>query len=268
MKKIAVLVVMWCSTFSFGDEPSRDVAYDTKHERDVLDFWPAVARDGPSPVFVWFHGGGFQTGDKSEFEKNRSAMLQAYQDAGFAVASCNYPLLSEDVDHLEIARHCARAIQFVRSQSKDWQIDAERIVCGGASAGAIISEYLAYQDDYAAPESDDAVARLSSRPNVVVSLWQPWRTKEIIIPLMDAGESPVFLYSNAPPKDKIHPPWAADLVYKKAQKLAIPTLMYGGDRNDLPQVAAGTSWLEQAVQFCQEHLGQEVLVQIGSGDAQ
>ena len=152
MKRIAVLVVMWCAALSFGDEPRRNIAYDTKHERDVLDFWPAVAMDGPAPLFVWFHGGGFQTGDKSEFEKNRSAMLEVYQDAGFAVASCNYPLLSEGIDHLEIARHCARAIQFLRSQSKDWKIDPDRIVCGGASAGAIISEYLAYQDDYAVLE--------------------------------------------------------------------------------------------------------------------
>ena len=181
-------------------------------------------------------------------------MLEAYQVAGFAVASCNYPLLGEDIDHLEIARHCARAIQFVRSQAEDWKIDADRIVCGGASAGAIISEYLAYQDDYAVLESDDEVARMSSRPNVVVSLWQPWRTKEIIIPLMDAGEAPVFLYSNAPPKDKIHPPWAAKVVYEKAQKLGVPTSMYGGDRNQLPQVDAGTTWLDLSVEFCQKHL--------------
>ena len=254
MKRIAVLVVMWCAALSFGDEPSRDIAYDTKHDRNVLDFWPAVATDRTAPVFVWFHGGGFQTGDKSDFEKNRAAMLEAYQVAGFAVASCNYPLLGEDIDHLEIARHCARAIQFLRSQSNDWKIDPDRIVCGGASAGAIISEYLAYQDDYAVLESDDEVARMSSRPNVVVSLWQPWRTKEIIIPLMDAGEAPVFSYSNAPPKDKIHPPWAAKVVYEKAQKLGVPTSMYGGDRNQLPQVDAGTTWLDLSVEFCQKHL--------------
>ena len=254
MKKIALLVVMWCSAVSFGSEPQRDIAYDTKHERDVLDFWSALAEESPAPVFVWFHGGGFQTGDKSEFGKKNSAMLDAYQEAGFAVASCNYPLLSKDIDHLEIARHCARAIQFIRSRSESWKIDTDRIVCGGASAGAIISEYLAYQDDYANPESDDYVACMSSRPNVVVSLWQPWRTKEIIIPLMDAGEAPVFLYSNASPKDKIHPPWAAKIVYEKAQKLGVPSSLYGGDRNELPKVESGMTWLGLSVEFCQKHL--------------
>ena len=254
VKKIALLVAVWCSAFSFAAEPEQNIAYDIKHERDVLDFWPAVDSGGPAPVFVWFHGGGFQTGDKSEFVKKNSAILDAYQEAGFAIASCNYPLLSEGIDHLEIARHCARAIQFIRSQSESWKIDAGRIVCGGASAGAIISEYLAYQDDFAILESDDVVAQMSSRPNVVISLWQPWRTKEIIIPLMDAGEAPVFLYSNAPPKDKIHPPWAAKVVYEKAQKLGVPTSVYGGDRNQLPQVDGGTTWLDLSVEFCQKHL--------------
>jgi len=254
VQQIALFFSLCVCATSYGSDPERDIAYDTKHERNVLDFWPATAADGPSPIFVWFHGGGFQTGDKSEFGNNRSAMLQAYQEAGFAVASCNYPLLNEDIDHLEIARHCARAIQFVRSQSEDWKVDADRIVCGGASAGAIISEYLAYQDDYAVLESDDAVARLSSRPNVVVSLWQPWRTKEIIIPLMDAGEAPVFLYSNASPKDKIHPPWAAKIVYEKAQKLGVPSSLYGGDRSGLPKVESGRIWIDLSVEFCQKHL--------------
>lgn len=254
MKIIVLLVVAGCSALSYGVEPQRDIAYDTKHERNVLDFWPAVAAEGPSPVLVWFHGGGFQAGDKSEFGKNRSGILETYQDAGFAIASCNYPLLGEDIDHLGIARHCARAIQFIRSQSENWNINADQMVCGGASAGAIISEYLAYQEDYAILESDDKVARMSSRPNVVMSLWQPWRTKEIIIPLMDSGEAPVFLYSNASFKDKIHPPWAAKVVYEKAQSLGVPASLYGGDRNELPKVDAGMTWIDLSVQFCQKHL--------------
>ena len=92
MKRIALIAAVWPSAFSFAAEPKRDIAYDIKHKRDVLDFWRAVGADGPAPVFVWFHGGGFQTGDKSEFGKKNAAMLEAYQDAGFAVASCNYPL--------------------------------------------------------------------------------------------------------------------------------------------------------------------------------
>ena len=71
---------------------------------------------------------------------------------------------------------------------------------------------------------------------------------------MDAGEAPVFLYSNASPKDKIHPPWAAKIVYEKAQKLGVPSSLYGGDRNELPKVESGMTWLGLSVEFCQKHL--------------
>ena len=90
---------------------------------------------------------------------------------------------------------------------------------------------------------------MSSRPNEVVSLWQPWRMKEIIIPLIDAGASPVFLYSNALPKDKIHPPWAAKVVYEKTKELGVPASVYGGDRNQLPLVDGGTTWIDLSVEF-------------------
>ncbi|HID23161.1 MAG TPA: hypothetical protein EYP14_12270, partial [Planctomycetaceae bacterium] len=33
------------------------------HERNVLDFWKAKAKS-PTPVLVFFHGGGFRDGDK------------------------------------------------------------------------------------------------------------------------------------------------------------------------------------------------------------
>lgn len=50
------------SGFSDAAEPRRDIAYDTKHERNVLDFWPALKSDAtsdePAPVLIWFHPGG------------------------------------------------------------------------------------------------------------------------------------------------------------------------------------------------------------------
>ena len=53
MMRATVILFSMCScTVLLGAELKRDVSYDTKHERDVLDFWPAVATDGPAPLFV------------------------------------------------------------------------------------------------------------------------------------------------------------------------------------------------------------------------
>lgn len=235
-------------------EPIRDVKYDDKHSRNVLDFWPALNKDKAAPVFVWFHGGGFRNGDKSQLEKRRRSALDAYRKAGYAVVSCNYPFLAKDMDYRQIVGHCARAVQFVRSKSTDWKIDPKRLCCGGVSAGALISEFLGYHDDFADPKSKDEVAKQSSRPAVVVSIMQPIGTKEFALRYMDKGEAPLFIYSDARPNDRIHPPQQAMLLHKKAKELGIPSVVHGGGRNDLPKVGDGKSWLEAQLEFCKTHL--------------
>lgn len=235
-------------------EPKRDVRYDVKHERNVLDFWPALKAEKPAPVYVWFHGGGLRTGDKSQLEKNRSATISAFREAGYAVVSCNYPFLSDQIDYKEIAQHCASSVQFIRSKEGDWNIDPKRVVCSGVSAGALISEFLGYHDDFANPDAKNPISRQSSRPQVVVSVIQPRGTKESVLKLMDKGEAPIFIYSNAPPSDRIHPPWAAVMMRDKAKKLGIPCVALGGGRNQLPRPAKGKNWLELQLEFCQSHL--------------
>ncbi len=249
--------VLVAPSFADLDEPQRDVKYDTKHERNVLDYWPAPKSDEPGPVLIWFHGGGFRDGDKSQLEKNRRTMLETYRKKGYAVVCCNYPFLSDDIDYQEIGRHCGRAVQFVRSKEKDWNIDPQRLCCCGVSAGALISEFLAYRDDFADLESQDQVSRLSSRPQVVLSIMQPRGTKEFILPLMNKGEAPIFIYSNAKPSDRIHPPWAAIALRDKALKLGIPCVALGGGRNKLPKVEEGKSWLSLQLEFCDEHFSKE-----------
>ncbi len=57
----------------------------------------------------------------------------------------------------------ARALQFIRSQSEAWNLDKQRVGAAGGSAGACSSLWLAFHDDLADPDSDDPVARESSR---------------------------------------------------------------------------------------------------------
>ena len=236
-------------------EPIRDVKYDDKHQRNVLDFWPALNKDKAAPVFVWFHGGGFRNGDKGQLEKKRKVAIDTYRKAGYAVVSCNYPFLAKDMDYRKIVEHCARAVQFVRSKSGEWNIDPKRLCCGGVSAGALISEFLGYHDDFADPKSKDKVAQQSSRPGVVVSIMQPIGTKEFALRYMEKGEAPLFIYSDAKPSDRIHPPKQAILLRDKAKELGIPVVAHGGGRNVLPKVEGGKSWLELQLEFCQKHLG-------------
>lgn len=140
-----------------------NVAYGT-HERQVLDFWKADS-DKPTPLVFAIHGGGWVAGDKSSYRGIVSACLKA----GVSVVSINYRYVTQAVEKgveppvkwpIEDA---VRALQFVRTKAKAWNIDKERIGATGGSAGGCSSLYLAMHDDLADPKSTDPVARESTR---------------------------------------------------------------------------------------------------------
>ncbi len=135
-----------------------DVKYGP-HERNVLDFWQAKS-DGPAPLVVFIHGGGFRAGDKSSVRGNE--LVRACLDAGVSFAAINYRFRPETPIQ-DILRDCARAIQFLRSKSGEWNIDKTRVASYGGSAGAGTSLWLAFHDDLADPASDDPVLRESTR---------------------------------------------------------------------------------------------------------
>lgn len=142
-----------------GAQPTHsDVAYGP-HEKQRFDLWTVLGAEAPTPLVIYIHGGGFRGGDKAGVD---GTILKACLDAGVAFASMNYRL--SDVGPYPIMMHdAARGLQTLRHRAKEWNLDPERIVCYGGSAGAGISLWLAFHDDLAYPESDDPIARQSTR---------------------------------------------------------------------------------------------------------
>jgi len=128
------------------------------HERNVLDLWKAKA-DRPTPVVVYIHGGGFRGGDKSTVSP---FLLDHCLKAGISVAAINYRL-SQQATFPAPMLDGGRAVQFLRSRAKEWNLDPGRVAATGGSAGAGISLWLAFHDDLADPASKELVARQSTR---------------------------------------------------------------------------------------------------------
>jgi len=134
------------------------------HERQVLDFWKAES-DQPTPLVFVIHGGGWMGGSKERL--NRFVDAPALLKKGISVVAINYRYIrnaQELKPPVKAPLHdAARALQFVRSKAAEWNIDKERIAAAGASAGACSSLWLLYHDDLADPESEDPIARESTR---------------------------------------------------------------------------------------------------------
>ena len=138
-------------------EPTHaDVSYGP-HAADVLDFWQAEG-DGPRPLLVYIHGGGWVGGDK----KQDPAQIRPFLEKGISYAAINYRLTGEAPLPAPV-HDAARAIQFLRTKAGDWNINTQRIALTGGSAGACTSMWLLVHDDLANPKADDPVLRQSTR---------------------------------------------------------------------------------------------------------
>lgn len=154
--------LLFFSTSAFADElkPLTNVKYG-EHPRQVLDFYPAKS-ETPTPVIFYIHGGGWRGGDKRTNPK-------PFLDKGISVVAINYRYVQnakEDGTTPPVKAplsDAARALQFVRSKAKEWNLDKERIGATGGSAGGCSSLWLAFHDDLADPDSDDPIARESTR---------------------------------------------------------------------------------------------------------
>ena len=161
------------------------------HPENVIDFWQAEG-DGPRPLMVYIHGGGWRAGTKAV----KPGQLEPFLEKGISCAAVEYRLTP--ANPLPAPVHdAARAIQFIRSKAGKWNIDKDKIALTGGSAGACTSMWLLFHDDLADPDSKDPVLRESTRvtaaavaggqtsidPKQIV----PWLGENVLLHLMIAN---------------------------------------------------------------------------------
>jgi len=122
-----------------------DVPYvENGHERQVLDVYtPDRVVDGNLPVMFWIHGGGWQTGDKSDVALKPKMLTER----GFVFVSANYRLLP-DVEMDVLIRDVAKSLGWVHRNIAKYGGDPRRIFVGGHSAGAQLAALICIDDRY------------------------------------------------------------------------------------------------------------------------
>lgn len=148
-----------------GVEVVRDVAYrDTGLAEHRLDIYRPAAREGPLPVVLYVHGGGFHILSK----ESHWLMGLVFARRGYVVFNVNYrlaprhrfPVAVEDVCH---------AYRWVVEHAARFGGDPARIALAGESAGANLITALSVGLAYPRPEPFMAVARGAGvRPSAVL----------------------------------------------------------------------------------------------------
>lgn len=108
------------------------------HRLQRLDVIAPRNRREPLPVYVYFHGGGWTSGDKAAL--TRYCAVQAEQ--GMVVVNVNYRTAPRH--HLRHMLHdAAAALEWVTSTIAEYGGDPRRIIVGGDSAGGHIAALVA-----------------------------------------------------------------------------------------------------------------------------
>ncbi|MEQ8791258.1 MAG: alpha/beta hydrolase [Pirellulaceae bacterium] len=119
----------------------RDLQYAQVGDKQLLlDLYLPEKADGPLPVIVGIHGGGWANGSK---QGGTGSFLAA---RGFAVASINYRLSGEAIFPAQI-EDCKSAVRWLRANAEKYDLDPERFGAMGHSAGGHLTSLLAASGD-------------------------------------------------------------------------------------------------------------------------
>ena len=135
--------------FDFPQNKSRKKAYkgvDFIVEKDIpyfdndacrLDTYHLEKADGKYPVMFYIHGGGFVAGDKY----HRRAVSEWYAMQGFFVVNVNYGVCPTHKFPAPL-QHLVYALNWVGENADKYNLDLDKIVVAGDSAGAYYSTAL------------------------------------------------------------------------------------------------------------------------------
>lgn len=115
-----------------------DVPYASESKNQCFDLYLPQEGDGPFPLLIHIHGGGFAFGDK------RDDHMEAYLTGlrrGMAVASLAYRLSGEAAFPAAVL-DCREAVRYIKAHAAEFSVDPERVAVIGGSAGGNLAAML------------------------------------------------------------------------------------------------------------------------------
>jgi pimeloyl-ACP methyl ester carboxylesterase len=150
-----------------------DESYRDNRDRALFDLWYHPNSFGQTGLVIYIHGGGFTSGDKSFVRSYQDAVeidfpadIRRLLEGNVAFASINYTLLNGTGETVGIAKSLSDikyALQFFRENAANYNLNPDRIVVAGNSAGAGSAFWLATVNDLADEDDDDPIERQSTR---------------------------------------------------------------------------------------------------------
>ncbi len=147
----------------------RDLVYGKGGDTDLkLDLAMPKDGDGPFPVVVCLHGGGWTRGERGDLR----ATIENLARRGYVAVSVDYRLAPKDRFPAQI-EDCKAAVRWLRANAKEYKINPDRIGVVGFSSGAHLACLLGVTRKDDGFEGQGGNADESSAVQAVVSFFGP-----------------------------------------------------------------------------------------------
>jgi acetyl esterase/lipase len=111
------------------------------HEKHLLDIYLPKNSKGKIPLVVFIHGGGWLSNDKYADIGYMKSTVSEILESGFALVSIDYRFSTEAIFPAQML-DCNAAISFLVDNAEKYQLDMERMVIMGFSAGGHLASMV------------------------------------------------------------------------------------------------------------------------------
>jgi acetyl esterase/lipase len=125
----------WASVVSEQYWIQPDITYGVANNYSLkLDLWQRKNAKRPVPTLIYYHGGGWIFGDRT----GATLLFAPYLEMGWNVINVEYRMASVSLAPAAV-EDCRCALRWVVRNAKQYNIDVDRIVLTGRSAGGHLS---------------------------------------------------------------------------------------------------------------------------------
>src|SRR5690242_9446425 len=145
----------------------KDIIYSKTKEKELkLDvFCPKEKTGGKRIAILFIHGGGWRTGNKAM----HYPLLQRLSARGFVCISPEYRLSTEALYPAGVY-DIKTAIRWIRKNAAKYDIDENKIVAAGHSAGGELAAFMGATNDMKGFEGNGEYKEYSSTVNAVIDM--------------------------------------------------------------------------------------------------
>ncbi len=147
----------------------QDIEYTVYQDESIqLDIY-LPPTEGPYPLIIWFHGGAWMMGDRTEIEPGALAQVER----GYALASVSYSLTDKAIWPSQ-AHQTKTAIRWLRAHADEYNFDPDKFIAWGMSAGGHLACIIGTSEGVESLEGASlGNGEYSSRVQAVVSWYTP-----------------------------------------------------------------------------------------------